>query len=69
MLGRRIEKMEAVHVSKWLVIFSNCEFVVVAASLLDAKREVQKQIPVHGLKRGQKFEIYRLGGAAAYDTI
>ena len=55
--------------SKWLVIFANCEFVVVAASLLEAKQEVQKQIPVHGLRKGQKFEIYRLGGAAAYGTI
>lgn len=69
MLGRRLKKMEAVYVSKWLVVFSNCEFVVVAASLLEAKQEVQKQIPVHGLRRGQKFEIYRLGGAAAYGTI
>ena len=55
--------------SKWLVVFANCEFVVVAASLLDAKKEVQKQIPVHGLRKGQQFEIYRLGGAAAYGTI
>ena len=55
--------------SIWLVIFANCEFVVFAASLLEAKQEVQKQIPVHGLRKGQKFEIYRLGGAAAYGTI
>lgn len=54
---------------KWLVIFANCEFVVVAENLLDAKKEVLKEIPIHGLRKGQKFEIYRLGGASAYGTV
>lgn len=46
--------------SKWLVIFDNAEFTVTADTLHDAKIEVEKTAPRYGLKRGARFELYRL---------
>lgn len=47
---------------KWLAIFSNAEFTVEAANIHDAKEAVLKLVPKYGLKRGQPFELYKLGG-------
>ena len=48
--------------SKWLAIFSNVEFTVEAENIHDAKEAVLQMAPKWGLKRGQPFELYRLGG-------
>ena len=49
--------------SKWLAIFSNAEFTVDAVNIHEAKKAVIRKAETYGLKRGQHFELYRLGGA------
>ena len=46
--------------SKWLVIYANAEFVVMAETLHDAKIEADKKARDYGIKRGANFEMYRL---------
>lgn len=54
---------------RWLVVFDNAEFVVLAQNILDAKKEVLRKIPEYGLRKGQHFELYRLREAVAYGKI
>ena len=55
--------------SKWLVVFSNAEFVITAEDIHKLKKEIERQIPIRGLRRGQPYEVYRLKEAAAYGTL
>lgn len=55
--------------SKWLVVFSNCEFVVRAATLLDARREVEKEARKLGLRNRRNYDLYRLGGNANAEAL
>lgn len=55
--------------SKWLVVFSNAEFVIIAEDMHALKKEVERQIPIRGLRKGQPFEVYRIGEAIAYGTV
>lgn len=54
---------------KWLVVFSNAEFIIIAENIHTLKKEVERQIPLRGLRKGQPFEVYRIGEAEAYGTL
>lgn len=54
---------------KWLVVFSNMEFILIAENIHTLKKEVERQIPLRGLRKGQPFEVYRIGEAVAYGTV
>ena len=55
--------------SKWLVVFSNAEFIIMAKDIHTLKKEVERQITMRGLWKGQTFEVYRIGEAVAYGTV
>ena len=55
--------------SKWLVVFSNAEFIVIAENIHTLKKEVEREIPMWGLRKGQPFEVYRIGEAVAYGAV
>ena len=54
---------------KWLVVFSNAEFIIIAENIHTLKKEVERQITLRGLRKGQTFEVYRIGEAVAYGAV
>ena len=46
----------------WLVIFPRSEFVVRADTLLDARKEVEKEALKRGIRNRWNYDLYRLGG-------
>ena len=53
----------------WLVIFPRAEFVVMAETLLDARKEVEKEAIRHGLRNRRNYDIYRLGRKSNAETL
>ena len=45
---------------KWLAIFSNAEFEVVAQDILQARRAVDQVRGKYGLARRATYDLYRL---------
>lgn len=48
------------NVYKWLVIFRNAEFEVLAPDTLQARRAVDQVRGKYGLARSATYELYRL---------
>lgn len=55
--------------SVWLVIFPRSEFVVRAETLLDARKEVEKEARKRGLRNRRNYDLYRLGGNVNAETL
>ena len=55
--------------SVWLVIFPRSEFVVRAETLLDARKEVEREARKRGLRNRRNYDLYRLGGNANAETL
>ena len=57
------------NMSVWLVIFPSSEFVVWAETILDARKEVEREARKRGLRNRRYYDLYRLGGNANAETL